>query len=85
MSEFCLGSQPKSLIQDFATLLARLPQYGNLWLRPAAETAPGQIVLDILHSKTAALVTDAASDEMKSGRMLSGKESASLPPACFQT
>ena len=58
--------------------------YDNLRLLPAADDSPCQSVLDILHSKTEALVTDAASDEMKSGRLLSGKEQSEFADCVFQ-
>ena len=71
------------LIQNFATPLVNVPKCGILRLRPAADVSPCQSVLDILHSKTEALVTDAASDEMKSGRLLSGKEQSQFVASLF--
>ena len=87
----CLGTNSHQvaettnlLIQNFATPLANVPKYGILRLLPAADVSPCQSVLDILHSKTEALVTDAASDEMKSGRLLSGKEQSQFAASLFR-
>ena len=88
----CLGTDShqlalttKSLINDFATACANVPTYGNMRLLPAAEVRdePSQNILDIIHSRTEALVTDAASDEMKSGRLLSGKEQSRFATSLF--
>ena len=87
----CLGTNSHQvaettnlLIQNFAKPMANVPKYGILRLLPAADVSPCQSVLDILHSKTEALVTDAASDEMKSGRLLSGKEKSQFAASLFR-
>ena len=87
----CLGTNSHQLaettnllIQNFATPLVNVPKYGILRLLPADDVSPCQSVLDILHSKTEALVTDAASDEMKSGRLLSGKEKSQFAASLFR-
>ena len=77
----CLGTDAHSVarttakvIKDFSTPGANLLPYGNLRLEPAVVAEPVATILTIIKSKTEALVTDAASDEMKAGRLLSGED-----------
>ena len=87
----CLGTDAHSVarttekvIKDFCTPLANKLPYGNLRLEPAAVVEPSTTILTIIKSKTEAFVTDAATDEMKAGRLLSGEDHSEHATRMFQ-
>ena len=72
---YAVASTTKTLLADYAKRLDHVSPYGAMaTCRTAA--APCAAVLQVLHAKTEAIVTDAASDEMKAGRLLTGNEAS---------
>ena len=74
---YAVASTAKALLADYATRLHNIPAYGGMaHCRTAAVPAADSKVLQVLHAKTEAVVTDAASDEMKAFRLLTGSEAS---------
>ena len=74
---YAVASTAKALLADYAKSLHNIPPYGGMvHCRTAAAPAAVSKVLQVLHAKTEAVVTDAASDEMKAGRLLTGNEAS---------
>ena len=82
-SSYALAKTTLKLINSFCTRFGNMPPYGAM--RPALgqkdlPEGPDRDLVTLLLQKTEALVTDAASDEMKAGRLLSGREPTSVVP-----
>ena len=74
---YAVASTAKALLADYATRLHNIPAYGGMvHCRTAAVPAADSKMLQVLHAKMEAVVTDAASDEMKAGRLLTGNEAS---------
>ena len=72
---YAVAATTMSLLRKFATALRNVPPYGGIRGElPQQNLQPNPDVLNQLLAKTEALVTDAASDEMKAGRLLMGRE-----------
>ena len=84
---YALAKTTMSLLKKFATPCASVPAYGAMKMpcgTSQSEPPPNSKVLAVLKETIEAVVTDAASDEMKAGKLLTGQDASKHVPASLR-
>ena len=78
-----LAATTRALVKEFATV-PNPPKYSKRLRLGSAAPKPCASVINIIKKKTHCMVTDAATDELKAGRFLSGRESSKFVSQFFE-